>query len=366
MKDMRKDPLWDELYQNLLKLGKTEGQQTGGAAPVDVQEHWDKNGRIYQTDKNGNKIFSTSNYIEKIGNKAKAVGTNVSNWINESNPDHKSYKEKANLIGALSTLPYGAGTAIAKSVTSKLTPHVGRKIAQSVADGLSGGAIAGTVEGALRSYQENQNPLKTIPQDAVTGAVSGLGLGALGSSIQKVIRGQILKNTMDPNIAKGKAQGFYNDYLKGTNVKLSGSDQIQFSNAGLKKSLSNSADVRTSQSIPDLPKLIKNGDVEGGLYPNKNNAKFDKYHYITNSDYNINKNPYPNRITIGENANGKFFYNINDIEYPSALQNENSIPLPSEQILGGIESNSIIPENLRALKSFSDWLEELKRQRGHK
>ncbi len=34
----------------------------------------------------------------------------------------------------------------------------------------------------------DENPLKTITQDAVTGAVSGLGLSALGSNIQKVVR----------------------------------------------------------------------------------------------------------------------------------------------------------------------------------
>ena len=45
MKDMRKDPLWEELYQNLLNLveGKTDGQQTGGAAPIEGYVRYDRN-----------------------------------------------------------------------------------------------------------------------------------------------------------------------------------------------------------------------------------------------------------------------------------------------------------------------------------
>ena len=186
MTNLRDDELWEELYNQILNSQKqAQGQSTGGAAPIEIQEHWDKNGKIYQTDINGNRLPSTSNHLEKITNKAKAMGTNFSNWINETNPEHKSYKEKMNLIGALSTIPLGAGTIVAKTATSKLAPYVGRKIAQGIGDGISGGAIGGAVEGALRSYQEKKNPVQTIPQDAAAGALMGTGLGAVGGNIQK-------------------------------------------------------------------------------------------------------------------------------------------------------------------------------------
>ncbi len=251
--------------------------------------------------------------MEKIGNRAKAIGTNISDWANESNPNHPSYQQKANIVAAAASTPYAADTIITKTIAPKLSPYLGRKIAQGVAQGASSGTVGGAVEGGLRSYQEKKNPVKTILEDAAAGAITGAGLGALGGNIQKAVRGQLLQNTKDAIFAKNMAKEFYKDYISGTSISLPSSEKITFSNAGLKKSLSNSADIRKSQSIPDLPKIIRRGNVEGGLYPNKDNAKFDKYHYLTNEDYKIKNNPYPNRITIGENSNGKFFYNINDI-----------------------------------------------------
>ncbi len=89
--------------------------------------------------------------LEKIGNRAKAIGTNISDWVNESNPNHPSYQQKANIIIAASSAPYAANTIITKTIAPKLSPYLGRKIAQVVVQGVSSGTVGGAVEEGLRS-----------------------------------------------------------------------------------------------------------------------------------------------------------------------------------------------------------------------
>lgn len=157
-----------------------------GGISQNYTQNWDKKGRVYYTDENGNKVDFKVNPIKKIGNKIKAGFTNFANWINETNPNSEAYKQKVNTILTLETMPMGAGKAATQWGTSKLTPFFGKKIAGNIAEGVGAGAVGGGVFGAGNAAIEGENPVV----GGITGTIGGgLSGGLLNGAIGSIARG---------------------------------------------------------------------------------------------------------------------------------------------------------------------------------
>lgn len=150
-------------------------------------ENWDNRGRIYYTNKHGNKVKPQSDIslFQQLKNKSQATADNVSQWINKTNPESEAYKQKINTIIALGTLPFGLGPTATKWVGAKLVPVFGKKIGQHVAKGMGGGLVGGSAEGFGRGLTEDENPFKTAAIDGTMGMLGGTAFG-LGSG--KVLR----------------------------------------------------------------------------------------------------------------------------------------------------------------------------------
>lgn len=176
-----------------------------------MQQAWDKNGRIYYIDDNGNRVQpkSTLNAFQKLGMQAKASLGNINRWLQNADTNSQSYKDKVNLTLGLLTAPIGGSSALAAKGATALTPMVGRKIAQSVASNAVGGATGGAVEGFGRGIVENKNPLQTMLQDSAIGLVGG---SALGGIVGKVGQGLAKRGLPNNPVAQ---QQYFADYVEG-------------------------------------------------------------------------------------------------------------------------------------------------------
>ena len=168
----------------------------GGISQTYTQ-NWDKKGRVYYTDENGNKVDFKVNPIKKIGNKIKAGFTNFANWINETNPNSEAYKQKVNTILTLETMPMGAGKAATQWGASKLTPFFGKKIAGNIAEGVGAGAVGGGVFGAGNAAIEGENPVVGGITGVVGGGLSGGLLNGVIGSIARGAKARQLKKTRE-------------------------------------------------------------------------------------------------------------------------------------------------------------------------
>jgi hypothetical protein len=164
-----------------------------------MKEVWGKDGKVYYVDDNGNRLQSGINPLQKFGRQIQAGLTNINDWINESDPNSEAYKQKANLVLGLSTMPIGGGV-LSNVGANLLKPYIGKKMAQTVAQGVGSGATGGAVEGFGRGVIEGKNPLKTMATDATIGALTGGATGYGLSKIAKHLEGkQIFNNPLKQN-----------------------------------------------------------------------------------------------------------------------------------------------------------------------
>lgn len=362
-RDAEEKAYQEKVLNRVFGLDKPKGVATGAAAPVatPTQTYWDKNGNLYYTDSNGNKLPPQIS-LENIAKRAKAIATNASGWINETNPESQAYKEKINAILTLETLPLGTSAPLAKPVAQKLAPYMGRKMAQGVSQGLNSGAISGAVEGALRSYQEKENPLKTIPQDAALGATLGTATAGLGSVVGKyanqlkiqAIDSKIKQNGGDikklsPNERKeyfNLGKKYFSDYEQGVNTMADKIGNVKLNSNAINETMIQSP--KHTKDVVDLSKNIRKAKYiasEPERHPHK---KYDieQFHRLRGDDVDY---------IIAENKKGNnYFYKVTD----------SNLSGPETQGLKPV--TTIVPDNPPKLKSWSEWLEELKRRRGHK
>ena len=154
---------------------------------ISYNQNWDKNGNIYYTDENGQVVDFKVNPFVKLANKAKATATNISDWLNETNPNSEAYKQKVSAIVGLETLPLGLGRFATQGIAKGLTPYVGRKIAQNMATGASSGVAGGTVTGGLEAGLNDRNIGLGALKGGFWGLLGGLGGGyGLGKGAQKI------------------------------------------------------------------------------------------------------------------------------------------------------------------------------------
>ena len=152
---------------------------TGGVEQK-VYENWDKKGRIYYTDEQGNRIKNNVPLSRKIGNKIKATATNVGDWLTTDVGENAKQRRKA--VAALVTAPLGIGRGI-------------------VGMALSGGLGSGLYSGAEQAIEGKFSP-KQLLTDTAIGAGLGGALGLGGKYIIQPIAKNIARRI---NIAKRRA-----------------------------------------------------------------------------------------------------------------------------------------------------------------
>lgn len=180
-----------------------------------MQQAWDKNGKIYYIDDNGNRIEPqlTFSPFERIGRKIQSGISNLGDFINESNPNSKAYKDKTNLALGVLTAPIGGSSTLVKLGANALKPLVGKKIAQTVSSGTVGGGTSGLVEGFGRGIVEGENPFKTAMNDALYGTLFGGGIGLGAGNIGKTLAKRKLYGD------KVAQENYFNDYIADLNNK---------------------------------------------------------------------------------------------------------------------------------------------------
>ena len=156
---------------------------TGGIEQK-VIPNWDKKGRIYYTDEQGNRIKSNVPLSRKIGNQLRATGYNIKDWLTTDVGEKAKERRKAVAMGVITA--------------ADLALNQGR--------GLIGNAVGGGVGSGLYSLADQAIEGKFNPKQLAIDTGLGAGLGAGGKLlIDKAIQ-PIAKNiARRTNIAKRRA-----------------------------------------------------------------------------------------------------------------------------------------------------------------
>ena len=156
-------------------LTNSDGEQkilTGGIEQK-VIPNWDKKGRIYYTDEQGNRIKSNIPLSRKIGNQLRATGYNIKDWL--TTDVGEKAKERRKAVAMLVSTPLGIGRGITGMA-------------------LSGGLGSGVYSGSEQAIEGEFKPKQLL---ADIGIGAGLG-GALG------LGGKYIAKPIIDKIAKGK------------------------------------------------------------------------------------------------------------------------------------------------------------------
>ena len=145
---------------------------TGGIEQK-VIPNWDKKGRIYYTDEQGNRIKSNVPLSRKIGNQLRATGYNIKDWL--TTDVGEKAKERRKAVAMLVSAPLGIGRGITGMA-------------------LSGGLGSGVYSGSEQAIEGEFKPKQLL---ADIGIGAGLG-GALG------LGGKYVAKPIIDKIAKGK------------------------------------------------------------------------------------------------------------------------------------------------------------------
>ena len=158
---------------------QTKPVLTGGVEQK-VIPNWDKKGRIYYTDEQGNRIKSNVPLIRKIGNQLRATGYNIKDWL--TTDVGEKAKERRKAVAMLVSAPFGIGRGIAGMA-------------------LSGGLGSGIYSGSEQAIEGEFKP-KQLLADIGIGAGLGGALGLGGKYIAKPIIDKIAKG----KVTKAKPQ----------------------------------------------------------------------------------------------------------------------------------------------------------------
>lgn len=152
---------------------------TGGVEQK-VIPNWDKKGRIYYTDEQGNRIKSNVPLSRKIGNQLRATGYNIKDWL--TTDVGEKAKERRKAVAMLVSAPLGIGRGITGMA-------------------LSGGLGSGIYSGSEQAIDGEFKP-KQLLADIGIGAGLGGALGLGGKYIAKPIIDKIAKG----KVTKAKPQ----------------------------------------------------------------------------------------------------------------------------------------------------------------
>ena len=153
---------------------------TGGVEQK-VIPNWDKKGRIYYTDEQGNRIKNNVPLSRKIGNQLRATGYNIKDWL--TTDVGEKAKERRKAVAMLVSAPLGIGRGITGMA-------------------LSGGLGSGVYSGSEQLIDTGKiSPMQTL-KDTAIGAGLGGALGLGGKYIAKPIIDKIAKG----KVTKAKPQ----------------------------------------------------------------------------------------------------------------------------------------------------------------
>ena len=220
--------------------------------------NWDKDGRVFYTDKNNKPIIMKNN--NRLINQLKAFGTNTKNWINEINPETEAYKQKTYLASLAASAPLSLGSSATMKIGQSLTPILGQKIAQLTAQGISGGLASGATSGFARGLIYDKNPLLTSLQDAlVLAALGGLSSYGLGY-IQKIIaQYQIYQSPLKEILINN----YIKNYLEGLKNFRKEIDNIRAMKSGIKPFSGGKGILYNTESLKYTGKYVR---IDGKTY----------------------------------------------------------------------------------------------------
>ena len=164
-------------------LVNSDGVIQGGVEQK-VIPNWDKKGRIYYTDEQGNRIKSNVPLSRKIGNQLRATGYNIKDWLTTDVGEKAKERRKAVAMGVITA--------------ADLALNQGR--------GLIGNAVGGGVGSGLYSLADQAIEGEFNPKQLAIDTGLGAGLGA-GSKllIDKAIQPIAENIARRTNIAKRRA-----------------------------------------------------------------------------------------------------------------------------------------------------------------
>lgn len=161
-------------------LVNSDGVIQGGVEQK-VIPNWDKKGRIYYTDEQGNKIKSNVPLSRKIGNQLRATGYNIKDWLTTDVGEKAKERRKAVAMGVITA--------------ADLVLNQGR--------GLIGNAVGGGVGSGLYSLADQAIEGEFNPKQLAIDTGLGAGLGAGGKLLIDRAIQPIAKNiARRTNIAK--------------------------------------------------------------------------------------------------------------------------------------------------------------------
>ena len=172
--------IWGEVEEVSMQPVEQATPVLTGGIEQKVIPNWDKKGRIYYTDEQGNRIKSNVPLSRKIGNKLRATGYNVKDWL--TTDVGEKAKERRKAVAMLVSAPLGIGRGITGMA-------------------LSGGLGSGVYSGSEQAIEGEFKP-KQLLADIGIGAGLGGALGLGGKYIAKPIIDKIAKG----KVAKAKPQ----------------------------------------------------------------------------------------------------------------------------------------------------------------
>lgn len=383
MKDMRKDPLWEELYQNLLKLGKskTEGVPTGGAAPVEGYIRYDRN--PYEEIQN-DRTLSTDEKVRRIKEISSAREKEINN---------EHIKKMSKLYGgaaleiASGAIPWGLGGRVAATGFKMAKPLIKQIVQKELTKGAVEGMASGAVSGLGRGMMEDKNLLQTAVQDAGTGLVAGAGLGKLAGKIhshnpQIKDLDEVLDKRQDWGIAYRKQSGKPAEAVDKLLQEKQGFVPKAFSKEGIGDIdlVWGKQDYQAGQGYGlehIIDGRIRKNKIDGEKFVKGLPETFDNGVVTTDSLHpgNIYIEDLNNKIGIPQDWNGKprnwvITAHPQNKSASKRLAANSPLSKPDDNSRSYFTTeltadNNIIPDNIPKLNSFDEWLKKLRRNRGH-
>lgn len=172
--------IWSEVEEVSTQPVEQATPVLTGGIEQKVIPNWDKKGRIYYTDEQGNRIKSNVPLSRKIGNQLRAIGYNVKDWL--TTDVGEKAKERRKAVAMLISTPLGIGRGITGMA-------------------LSGGLGSGVYSGSEQAIEGEFKP-KQLLADIGIGAGLGGALGLGGKYVVQPITKNIARRI---NIAKRRA-----------------------------------------------------------------------------------------------------------------------------------------------------------------
>ena len=207
--------------------------------------------------------------------KIQAINQYYRNYRQEIDQELKKYIAKQYTGAALeigsAAIPMNGVGAIGGNIGKEvLKKQLGRKISENIGAGALSGTMSGSLFGLGESLMNGTNPVLSSLKDASIGFATGGALGAVGSNVQKAIKGYQLKNygnidNLDEVLRKqysADSRKFYQEYIQG--IQLNKNGNFDFTKRGIQEQLHWNPqqaqnfpglinDIKNAQKLPDVP-----------------------------------------------------------------------------------------------------------------